>query len=776
MRYLLPLLAFAAALPALAQPLLRPVPLVAGASDTLVVADHFTDVDSLAFESTADVAVQYDAEAGTLVLVPAADFEGLGLVPFRQRGERFVLPVRAHILTPHRFTFRADTARSEVFLIGQFNDWSRRANPLAESEGVWETTVPLEPGRYEYKFTADGTEVLDPGNAVSVPNGLGGFNNVFVVPPRHAEETALLTLPATDDHLRFVLLRAGEPADVKLDEVIALVGNRRLDADAVAVVGGEIRVRRAPEMEGQTVRVAVRQGGQATPFAAVTLDDAFTWRDAVLYQIMVDRWADGDPANSVPVPHDSVAARANYHGGDLQGVLDKLDEGYFDDLGVNVLWLSPVVQNTDRAEREHPPPHRFYTGYHGYWPTAPRAVEERFGDLALLRDVVDAAHARGMKVLLDFVANHVHEEHPYFRQHRDWFGTLDLPDGRKNLRLWDEQRLTTWFEPYLPSFDFLGSGAALEAVTDDAVWWLRESGADGFRHDAVKHIPNRFWQTLTRKIRRDIDPGRAVSVYQVGETFGSYDLVSSYVTPAQLDAQFDFNLYEAAQYAFLDPSSDFAVLDAEMHKSLGVYGTDHVMGTILDSHDKTRFLAFADGDITSADDAKEVGWQNDIEVDDATSYRRAALYLAYLLTSPGVPTIYYGVEIGMTGAADPDNRRPMRFGDDVTEREHDHKARVTDLIRLRREHTALRRGGFQTLRAEGDVWAYLRDSSAGHVLVVLNKGDAAQRVTLALPLAPSNVRPLVSAAPTERHGQMLTLDVPALGYRILALDPPGSTE
>jgi glycosidase len=90
-----------------------------------------------------------------------------------------------------------------------------------------------------------------------------------------------------------------------------------------------------------------------------------------------------------------VAARANYHGGDLQGILEKLEEGYFERLGVNALWLSPVIENTDRAHQEYPPPHRFYTGYHGYWPTHPRRVEERFGDMELLQRLVREARAGG---------------------------------------------------------------------------------------------------------------------------------------------------------------------------------------------------------------------------------------------------------------------------------------------------------------------------------------------------------------------------------------------
>ena len=110
--------------------------------------------------------------------------------------------------------------------------------------------------------------------------------------------------------------------------------------------------------------------------------------------------------------------------------------------------------------------------------------------MAKLKELVSTAHKKGIKVLLDFVSHHVHEDHPWFKEHPDWFGTLDLPDGRKNLRLFDEYRLTTWFEPYIPSFDFTKSKAAIDAVSDNAIWWLEQTGADGYRHDAVKHVPN----------------------------------------------------------------------------------------------------------------------------------------------------------------------------------------------------------------------------------------------------------------------------------------------
>ena len=318
-----------------------------------------------------------------------------------------------------------------MHLIGQFNDWSRTRDPIADpdGDGVYEATVALEPGRYEYKFytvAPDGTtgEPLDPSNPEIVPNGLGGQNNVLVVPPRFAETAALHVSRLRGDRerqltrgtrtrRRGVRLRARRPAErTAPDEVLVLLGNRPLPPDRLVILHDRITVKVLPGDTG-VLRVAVAEDdGLATRFASVELRDGaladdFSWRDAAIYQILVDRWRDGDPSNSRPVPGDSIAARANYHGGDLAGILQQLRAGYFDSLGVNTLWLSPVVENTDRAHREYPPPHRTYTGYHGYWPTDPERVEERFGDMALLQRVIEEAHARGIHVLLDYVANHV---------------------------------------------------------------------------------------------------------------------------------------------------------------------------------------------------------------------------------------------------------------------------------------------------------------------------------------------------------------------------------
>jgi glycosidase len=617
---------------------------------------------------------------------------------------------------------------------------------------------------------------------------------VVTVVPRRSDRAVLRPVGQDlDDPARTLLRFAldwreadGNPLYPGGANVAVLLDNTPVPPEDVSVEDALITVR-LPCCQGDaglsTLRLAADLDGLVTPWVEVPLYDGrplgavqaggaepFVWQDAVVYQLVTDRFYDGEPSNSVPIAHDSLAVQANYQGGDLQGVLDKLEEGYFDSLGVNVLWLSPVYDNPDAAYREYPPPHRYYTGYHGYWPVEPRAVEERFGDLGLLRRLVEAAHARGIRVLLDFVAHHTHEAHPYFREHPDWFGELVLPDGRLNLRLWDEYRLTTWFEPYLPSFDFTDSPEAVDAVTADAVWWLRETGADGFRHDAVKHVPNDFWRALTARVRREVEPERETPLYQIGETFGSHALIASYVNPGQLDGQFNFNLYEAALAAFLNPDASFEALAREMDKTLDVYGPLHLMGNLMDSHDKPRFLALADGDLPPGSDAAEIGWTDPPVVDDPASYRRAELVLAYLLTTPGVPTLYYGDEIGMTGAADPDNRRMMRF-DGLSTEEAAMKEATARLVRLRRDRPALRHGAFETLYADETMWAYLRATPAGAALVVLNKGTGTQARRIELPAAYGfrTAADALNGEPVEIHGGTIYIEVPRWGYRVVDL-------
>ncbi|MCS6987966.1 MAG: alpha-amylase family glycosyl hydrolase [Chloroherpetonaceae bacterium] len=735
--------------------LIQPVELIAGKSDTLLLSDLFYAEDyAVEFEPHPLIRASVDSSTRKLALAASDSAAGLILLGFRHGNGSYKLPVFVKRLQKVAFAYEPKPSDKRVFLMGSFNGWHRSNLPMDLVGGRFERALELDAGRYEYKFVVDGKEIIDENNPVKLPNGFGGYNSVVEV-QSPAKRTYLHVIEARvrNDITELHFVYEGDSTRILASDIIALQDNQAIPPQQFQIVENRVVIRlKQRDLVGEkVVRVAISKGGVATPiqtvflingrpkgsnkimpFASKAMVNEWNWRDATIYSIMIDRFANGDSSNDRPVKHDSLFAPANWRGGDLKGIIQKLDEGYFDSLGANVLWLSPVNRSTDKAFREYPPPHRYYAGYHGYWSTHHEAVDSRFGSMDDLKRLVAKAHSRRMKVLLDFVANHVHIEHPFFQQRPDWFGTLDLPDGRKNLRLWDEYRLTTWFEPYLPSFDY-SKPEPRAAMTDNAIWWLKQTGIDGFRHDAVKHIPNEFWRELTRKIKSQIEIPERRKLYQIGETFGGYDLIKSYVNNGQLDAQFNFNLYDVAVYAFASPQGDFRALATELERTHRIYGTSHVMGNIMDSHDKVRFPALAEGDIRFDENAAERAWKNPPEINDKKTFEKVKLYQAYLHTIPGVPVIYYGDEIAMTGAADPDNRRLMRFGKDVSDDEKAVFAETSRLVKLRQAHSALRYGDFQILHSSKDALAYLRSDMNERVLVALNKGEAAQAIAVKFP-------------------------------------------
>jgi glycosidase len=211
-------------------------------------------------------------------------------------------------------------------------------------------------------------------------------------------------------------------------------------------------------------------------------------------------------------------------------------------------------------------------------------------------------------------------------------------------------------------------------------------------------------------------------------------MIASYVNNGQLSAQFNFNLYDVAVPTFLDQKASFKLLNYQMQKSFQVFGYNNLMGNIMDSHDKIRYMAYADGDLAINDGrAGDFAWNNPPQVDDPKSYDKLKLHLAYILTIPGVPIIYYGDEIGVTGAADPDNRRMMRFGDDLNQYEKLTLEDVSKLIHIRKENSALRYGDFLTLQADENIYAYLRSDMNERVLIIVNKNSNQQKIKLTLP-------------------------------------------
>jgi len=307
-------------------------------------------------------------------------------------------------------------------------------------------------------------------------------------------------------------------------------------------------------------------------------------------------------------------------------------------------------------------------------------------------------------------------------------------------------------------------------LTDSAVFWINEYDLDGFRHDATKHIPEYFWRTLTKKIKEQIIVPHNKQVFQIGETYGSRELTASYINSGELDAQFDFNLYDAALQAFANPTTSLTSLATALQESEKYYGSHHLMGNISGNQDKPRFMAMADGSIRFDEDSKYAGWNREIKVIDTTAYQKLDAFMAFTLTVPGIPVIYYGDEIGMTGGNDPDNRRMMRFGNHNSSEEHTLNT-VKSLAKFRRSNLALIYGDLTLLDVTDSTLIYERTYFDKVTYVALNK--SASEVTINLPTNPkkqSTLLELVSGKSTTINNNSTAIIIPAYGFKILYND------
>ncbi|MDD2281583.1 MAG: alpha-amylase family glycosyl hydrolase, partial [Bacteroidales bacterium] len=357
----------------------------------------------------------------------------------------------------------------------------------------------------------------------------------------------------------------------------------------------------------------------------------------------------------------------------------------------------------------------------------------RFGDSEVLKELLAEAHKRGLNVILDYVAHHMHINSPTLKAHPDWVTPQLTPDGRPNFELWDEFRLTTWFDKHIPSLD-LEKEYVYKPMTDSAMYWLKNFDLDGFRHDATKHVPEVYWRTLTRKIKESL-PGK--SIYQIGETYGSPELINSYVKTGMLDGQFDFNVYDAMIWSMVKKDGSYENVQKALSTSLKTYGYHNLMGYITGNHDRPRFISLAGGALKPDEDWKKAGWKRDIGVGDSISYKKLSLLQAFIFTIPGIPTVYYGDEFGDPGANDPDNRRWMRFNG-YNKNESEVLDNVKKLIAFRKSSLPLIYGDLFNLFADKDILAYMRVYMGKAVVIVLNKSDKDQLVELTLPLKIEN--------------------------------------
>ncbi len=746
---------------------------------TVYLSDYFPKpqvIDSVVSPAGID-ALQFGRTGKIALKVKSDTLPWLMTLDVYAKGFRYSIPMRKSRKIKYTFCFDPHGKKyHSVYIRGEMNAWNATATPLTfvREDSTWKARLLLEPGQYQYLLVLDGQDHLDPNCQDSVSNGMGGFNSVLKVGNQNPD--LIPYLYTANYNKNSLLIAASRP----FDQLQVFYQNFLLPSAYVHIAGNTVRITLPQQAHSQKrtyIRVyAANQYGVSNdllipldygrPVMSSSQLTRTDFRAQVIYNVFVDRFYDGDKTNDEPVTDGSVLPKVNFMGGDLAGIIDKVKAGYFDSLGVNTLWISPIMRNVKGAYGHWPKPETKFSAYHGYWPIYFTGIDHRFGTAAQLHELVKLLHKRQDNLIIDFVSHHVHKKSWFYRQHPDWTTSLYLPDGTLNTQKWDSHRLTTWFDVFLPTLDN-SRPEVYQMVTDSALWWIKTFDLDGFRHDAAKHVPLVFWRTLTRKLKLQVEIPEKRRIYQIGETYGSPELISSYLGTGLLDAQFDFNVYDALITA-LAGNNNFVNLRNVLSTSFKYYGWHNMMGYITGNQDRGRFISYASGSLRFDEDAKQAGWDRDIEVGDTIGYWRMADLFAFITTIPGVPVVYYGDEIGMPGGNDPDNRRMMIFSG-LDKHQKWLKQQASELIKLRRSCLPLIFGDFQWLYTDSDVIVYARTYFGKIVIVAINRARESRSISFKIPLRFSgeHFNPVLGKGSFSAEGDSLTVNLPQVDYLII---------
>ena len=702
---------------------------------------NIAEIDSISIPGI-DAALSADKTTITLNITP--ETPAFFNTTIWVKGVPYAVPCRKTDKVDYTFTYdpKGKTYK-KVQIAGQMNDWAPVLSPdlVLNDKGLYEVTLNLSPGTYLYQMVLDGEQNHDANNPNKVDNGYGKFNSILQVEGNSDKFPVLHTDKIENG--KFTI-----SAENNATKIFVYWQNYLLPENFVKNENGKITISiplEAEKLDRSFIRVwsmnewgtsndlliPLQKGNVLTNAADITRQDRHA---QIMYFMLIDRFKNGNKQNDKPMNRPDVNPKVDFFGGDLAGVKDEIQNDYFKKLGTNTLWISPVNQNPEEPYGYYAPKKTKFSGYHGYWPISSSKVDHRFGTNQELKDLVSTAHDKNMNVLLDYVAHHIHELHPLYKQHPEFFTSLYLPDGTLNTERWNDQRLTTWFDTFMPTFD-LSNPKVISMMSDSAMYWLDEFKLDGFRHDACKHITEEFWRALTLKIKQN---NNGKGVYQIGETYGSPELIGSYLNTGMLDGQFDFNVFDEASTTLEGVGvPNMQRIYNVLQTSFNTYGYHNLMGYISGNHDKPRFMAYASGDLKFGEDSKAAGWNRDIGITDSTAYDKMALMQTFIMTIPGVPVIYYGDEIGMTGANDPDCRRMMRF-EGLNNRETKLWNQVATLTHLRSENPVLIYGDFINLKAETDSWAYARKYFDKEAIVLINNSKAEKKLEITLPASLKN--------------------------------------
>lgn len=396
------------------------------------------------------------------------------------------------------------------------------------------------------------------------------------------------------------------------------------------------------------------------------------WSNKTIYYVMIDRFNNGDFNNDYTV---NASDPLSYHGGDFEGIIGQLD--YIKDMGFTTISLSPIFDNEDK-------------GYHGLWVKDFYKPEEHFGSLDTFKKLVNEAHNRDMKVMLDFVVNSVGPNHKWLKEteKQPWFHELKGNDS-------ELEGISG-----LPQLNH-DIPEVKEYFINVAKWWIKETNIDGYKLNNVQNVSPDFWEELSKEVKKvDTD------FFLMGDVRSTISEEIASFSRIDIDGFLDYSSNELLRTAFAKPDQPTAGLFSLLEANHKLYPSPNLIGMFMDNQWSERFTRDA--------------VQNNLHPGS-----RWKLALTYLYTTPGIPIIYYGTEIALDGGLRDDNRRQMDFRTDKELIDY-----ITKLGTLRNQLPSLTKGTLELIHSDNGMTVYKRKFEGETTVVAINNSSKSQSITI----------------------------------------------
>ena len=596
----------------------------------------------------------------------------------------------------------------------------------------------LEEGEYLYRYIVDGESVVDAYNKET--KEVDGITYSVCRYQKFDAETSAKITPATITPVENAVLKVNVPKAEGLKVA-------SITADASSI-GGKKALEISPELNAVTISVADtlaagtyeipvcvedQYGNTYRTLASVTVEAGSSdWDESIIYFMVTDRFFDGNASNNGENydPEDP----GMYHGGDFAGVTQKLD--YLKDLGVNTIWITPIVENISEQMKNDNADVPATVGYAGYWADDFTKLDSHLGTEEEFQTMIDAAHEKGIKIMVDVVLNHAGYNT------KDIFGDMLRDDS--NTIPGDEVKDGLSGLP-----DFVTENAE---VRDQLVkWqtaWVENFGIDYFRVDTVKHVENTTWQALKNSLT-EVNP----EFKMIGEYSGAgYSYDGGQLKSGQMDSLLDFDFNnQGLELA----SGNLTNVENFLEKRNAVLTSDATLGSFLSSHDEDGLLY----DII-----------NDLGIDETKARGLMKVAASMQMTAKGQPVIYYGEELGQTGANNyPYNTNRYDFDWANANDSNDMYNHYKKIIALRNEYSdVFSKGTRQSLYVDDEqgVMVFDRVLDGKHVVTALNISDEAKTVSFDIPEGLESLKGNLYAAENadcEAVDDKVTITVPAAG-------------